>query len=162
MIKNMSRLIALATAVMFAGLCFAPIEDRPDGKAFHPELSQRELSKYQTSQVAPNAAPVISDLETRPQKVEPNQKAASVLSEAAKSNDPTAVKSLTQSAVDQGAPRRSAGINLMLAGILVLVGLVAAFGIRRYLDQSVPAMNFVSGKKTVKKKDEPFRFENPK
>ncbi|ARU40350.1 hypothetical protein CCB80_04040 [Armatimonadetes bacterium Uphvl-Ar1] len=138
--KMMIRIGLVVMVVALTGLCFAPIEDKPSGSEFHRELNQSELGRYQgSSGVAktPDAAPRLDETPVV-QKSQDSKRAAEIL---ASGNPENAEKSLTQAKVDQVTPAKKGGLNMILAGVLVMIGLISAYGIRMYLDRSVPEMS---------------------
>ncbi|QYK54020.1 MAG: hypothetical protein KF824_03785 [Fimbriimonadaceae bacterium] len=146
--KNIAkRIVTIMLAVFAAGQCFAPIEGKPDGKNFHGELSQQELSRLQGSGVINSSGgesePAPSSNPTDYQN-DPN--AAGVLagaageangSKSAINSDP-ALESLKLAHKDAQAPKPKPGFNLMLVGFLIIVGLASAYGIRSYLGKVIP------------------------
>jgi len=146
--KNITkRILTIMLAVFAAGQCFAPIEARPDGKAFHGELSQQELSRLQGSGVAGSnggSAEPVEPNSTNGYQNDPN--AAGVLagaageangSQSAMNSDP-ALQSLQMANKDAKAPVPKPGVNMMLAGFLVMIGLASAYGVRSYLGKVIP------------------------
>ncbi|MBA4292365.1 hypothetical protein C0431_05290 [bacterium] len=139
--KQMMRSGLVVMIVALTGLCFAPIEDKPSGSEFHRELNQSELGRYQGSGGIANTPDSSPRLEETPvtNKPQDSKRAAEILSSG---NPQNAVKSLTQAQVDQATPaKKNGGLNMILAGVLVMIGLISAYGIRMYLDRSVPEMS---------------------
>ncbi len=139
--KNQSRIIAILAIAAFSGMCFAPIEDRPEGSSFHPELSQSQMEQLQGGGVAkpvgPNSNP--EDLNNHgPVQPQEQEKAASMLSNAASGNSSQAEQSLKMADKDGKTPAQQSGMNVMLAGLLILIGLASAFGVRAYMDKTIP------------------------
>lgn len=146
--KNITkRLFTIMLAVFAAGQCFAPIEDKPEGKAFHGELSQQELSRLQGSGVINSQG---GEEESAPpsnsQGYQNDPNAAGVLAGAAQEsngansamNSDPALESLKLANQDAQAPKPKPGFNVMLVGLLIIVGLASAYGIRTYLGKVIP------------------------
>lgn len=134
-----NRLAPIVVAVGMAGLCFAPIEGKPDGAQFHPELSQEQLGQYQGSgSSAAQINPGMTSPDVQGSQIPTgSQDAATNLANAQSSAD-NAAKSLAQANKDVKNPNKSGGGNMMLAGLFVLIGLGLAVGIKTYLDKSIP------------------------
>jgi hypothetical protein len=139
--KNQSRFVAIFVIAAFSGMCFAPLEDKPDGSTFHPELSQSQMEQLQGGGVANTGDPLSnqSDLNDHG-PVQPSEQgdAAAMLSNAANGGASQASESLKVADKDQKTPAQKSGMNFILAGLLILVGLASAFGIRSYMDRTIP------------------------
>ncbi|MFM9873951.1 MAG: hypothetical protein ACKVQS_10865 [Fimbriimonadaceae bacterium] len=139
--KIQTRIVAILVAVTFSGMCFAPIEDKPEGSTFHPELSQSQMEKLQGTGVVDSGGPASnpSDLNNQgPTQPQEQADASKMLSSSATGGAVQAEQSLKTAEKDQKSPTQSSGMNMMLAGLLILIGLASAFGIRAYMDKTIP------------------------
>lgn len=141
---NMKRSIVVIM-VALAGMCFAPIEDKPAGKEFHGELSDRQMSQYQggSSQITTPSEVKTLAPESEVSQPRTSAKAANIL---AKGSLEKANESLVQAEVDQKNPSKERGSSMMLAGLLVMIGLATAYGIRMYMDRSIPDVSDKKGR----------------
>lgn len=140
------KLFRIATAFLLvafgAGLCFAPIEGKPPGKDFHGELSDSELEKHQRGNMTsntPDGSP--SDPGYAPSIAKSDEAAAGILSGSIPKNEAKAEASLSQAQKDMKKEKTEAsspGKMVMMGGFFLLLGLMAAFGIRTYLDKTIP------------------------
>lgn len=123
-------------------MCFAPIEDKPEGSSFHPELSQGQLEQLQGgSGVVDSGGPAggSNDLGNQgTQQPREQGEATKMLSSSATGGAINAEKSLKMAEKDSTSPKQSSGMNMILAGVLILIGLASAFGIRAYMDKTIP------------------------
>ncbi len=139
--KTMKQLkFASILAIMaFAGSCFAPIEHKPDGAEFHEELSQEEMSRYQggeTGASTPGTSSSNGNALGTP-SYHNDTKASSTLSRAGKSD--LAAQSLRTAAKDAAnVEEPKEGPNFFLGALLVVIGLICAYGIRVYLAKAIP------------------------
>lgn len=140
--KNQARIVGLVAIATLSGMCFAPIEDMPEGAKFHPELSQSQMEQLQGGNgVADTGGPLSSPDDPNSQgPTQPTEQgdAAAMISNAASGGAVQAEQSLKVAGKDQKSPAQKSGMNMMLAGILILVGLASAFGIRSYMDRTIP------------------------
>lgn len=136
--KNHTRFAALALAVSFAGLCFAPIEGMPQGETFHPELNDQQLGQYQGGNAAASHDPMTSPSHEDGGQVPAGSAEAAKNLAQAQGNAEMAAKSLAQAEKDQKSKSGSGGPNLALAGAFVLIGLACAVGFKTYMDKTVP------------------------
>lgn len=142
--KLTKQIVTIMVAMFAAGQCFAPIEAKPGDQNFHGELSQQELSRLQGGGVANSngGGESIPEGEVPGTQNDPN--AAGVLAGAAgqtsssASNSDPALLSLQRAGKDARAPLPKPGMNMMLAGFLVMIGLACAYGVRTYLGKVVP------------------------
>ncbi len=140
---KISRIILVIAVLGFgAGSCFAPIEDRPSGKEFHRELTDDELSKYQTCQLTntPEQTGVPQGTQAPSSSAEGRNEALKVLEGSQLKNQDAAIQSLERAAKDVKSKSKSSGeaSPLLLGGIFVLIGLGVFVGLRSYLDKNVP------------------------
>lgn len=138
--KNMRSLFAVG-ALLSVGLCWAPIEDKPDGAKFHGELSDRQLSQYQNGGIVNPGASAgqpgdLSDSGSGGSSG-PDRKAGSVLANA--TNDSKALSTL-QSAQKEVEAEKGPNFGMMsvIGGLLLVLGVGAAYGVRTFLDRTVP------------------------
>lgn len=141
--KNVSRwILAVAVLALGAGACYAPIEDKPEGKAFHRELTDDELSKYQTSDLTatPTAEKGFDSDPKVTSTARGEDEATKTLQSMQPANEGAAVLSLEQANKDlKKAKSGNDGISpLFLGGIFVVIGLGVLLGLRTYLDKNVP------------------------
>ena len=136
--KNM-RLSLAAFGLLAAGLCWAPIDDRPDGAKFHSELSDGQMSKYQGGGYVKSGGSISGDQpdETPEAGTGPDSKAGSVLAGA--TSDSKALSTLKNAQKEvEPSPGPNIGFISMLGGLLLVLGVGAAYGVRTYLDKTVP------------------------
>lgn len=142
----MRRLAAVTGFVLLAGLCWAPIGDKPEGAQFHGELSEQEMSRWQgTSKAGPvteKSRNLLEDNDRKPLSGPPDKTAAQVIAGTAGQSpaDLTRARESLQRAVADGAQeeKRPATFYVFLAGIFLVLGLGASYGVRRYLNHVVP------------------------
>ncbi|MDI9639914.1 hypothetical protein QPK87_19690 [Kamptonema cortianum] len=126
--SGLTKIFAVLTILCFAGMCFAPIEQKPPGAKFHEELSEAELSKLQGtvegkglgsgSQTPSDNVPMSSESEN----------AAKVLAGSASE----ANKVLIDAGKESDEPPKKRGPNMLLAVLIVVLGVLAAYGYKSY------------------------------
>lgn len=133
------KVVAIIALAALAGSCFAPIGDKPEGAEFHPELSQEEMSQYQNGSMGA-ATPSTGSQPSRGLETPDfhnDTHASATLSNASKS-DSAAAQSLKKAAQDAVKEEPKKGPNMLLGALLVVFGLIAAYGIRIYLAKAIP------------------------
>lgn len=137
----MKKIAALVLLVVAAGACFAPLLDKPQGKAFHGELSDAEMTKLQGSGTSTGPANELQRTETdrESRSMIPNDSADAAKSLTSSSANNTgsaeATLSLTTSNSDVKGVE-SHGPNLFVGLFFVLIGVGVFFGLRTYLDKA--------------------------
>lgn len=135
---NKPKISAIVAIVALAGSCFAPIGDKPEGAQFHPELSQEEISKYQGSETAaptPSGGGSSGSAFSTPDYYNDTH-ASSALAHASQQNA-NAAESLKIAAKDAKEAEKPKP-NFLLGSLLLVIGLICAYGVRIYLTKAIP------------------------
>lgn len=141
--KKLRKLASILVGIAVVGMCFAPIEGKPEDQKFHPELSESQLQQLQGGGVAAPSgqssfAPELGSGASLPNS---NSNAADMLAKSGSNGGSgSAELSLKQADDDQKVPAPKPGANLMFAGLFIIIGLALVVGIRAYLDKAVPEM----------------------
>lgn len=120
---------------------FAPIGDKPDDAEFYKELSDSEMSRYQTSGAVTDAVTEMPrlDQDQAGTGASTSDKGAAEALARASSDEAKAQKSL-QVAEEQLNPDKPNVVKyFVVGGLFLVVGAVAAQGVKYYMDKSLPA-----------------------
>ena len=142
--NKLYRIAIVGLLVAFgAGLCYAPIEDKPPGKEFHGELSDAEMAQNQRGKMTASTPGSYgsSSGSSSSSRGKGNDKGAAAIIGSAGSSHSEAVKTLDQAQRDmdrQPEERRTPVQTFMLGGLFLMFGIVAAYGVRAYVDKVAP------------------------
>lgn len=139
--NNLMRTWFAIVTIAFAGLCFAPIEDKPSGAKFHSELSDAQLERLQgdgsVSSISQGQGyQNFSDEGPRMNGTSEAEAAKSLA--MSDSNNANAVKSLQGADADLKPAKKEPGKFLIFAFLFIVAGMAVAYGFRAYMDKIVP------------------------
>jgi len=134
----MNKILLIVGMVAMFGLCYAPIEDRPQGSKFYRELNDQELEKVQGGGVVASPEGDSGDPKTETPIIRHDATAGDTVSTAltGKANE-----ALAQA--DKDTKSKEGGPKFLLWGTIVAVlGLGSVFAVRTYANKVVPEPTF--------------------